>query len=291
MGAWLGTSSITWRGVRHRTRAQMSWRTRESCRASRTGSGSRAAPGHALCACCCAVLSVACDLTLHARLAAVDGPCLPPNAARLHGWRSDVTMASNASRAQGSAAPRGAARAQRVARQGRGVGPSAPAQPSQPCCSAAASAHAQAHGGRRAVSCRARDTGQRAPDMAPGKEWFDDMKAEFGPIRHAPASTAVLDFEKSLVELDRRILEVRLEPRRVRSAQARRVGARAARRRAASCSRPRVVSVSVLCLCDASLLKLPPCAHSRLARRARLPAPCAMHLTVQLGSCGPHHRA
>jgi hypothetical protein len=34
------------------------------------------------------------------------------------------------------------------------------------------------------------------------------MKAEFDPMHSAPAATAVLDFEKPLVELDRRIREV-----------------------------------------------------------------------------------
>jgi hypothetical protein len=36
------------------------------------------------------------------------------------------------------------------------------------------------------------------------------MKQEFGPIKHAPSSIAVLDFEKPLVELDKRIQEVRI---------------------------------------------------------------------------------
>ena len=42
-----------------------------------------------------------------------------------------------------------------------------------------------------------------------GTEWLQKMKDEFGPISSAPAATAVLDFEKPLVELDRRIREVR----------------------------------------------------------------------------------
>jgi hypothetical protein len=42
-----------------------------------------------------------------------------------------------------------------------------------------------------------------------GEAWFQHMKAEFDPVSSAPPTTAVLDFEKPLVELDRRIREVR----------------------------------------------------------------------------------
>lgn len=48
-----------------------------------------------------------------------------------------------------------------------------------------------------------------APAHKDASEWYAHMKAEFDPISSAPPTTAVLDFEKPLVELDRRIREVR----------------------------------------------------------------------------------
>lgn len=49
-----------------------------------------------------------------------------------------------------------------------------------------------------------------APAHKSGEAWFQHMKAEFDPVSSAPPTTAVLDFEKPLVELDRRIREVRV---------------------------------------------------------------------------------
>lgn len=47
------------------------------------------------------------------------------------------------------------------------------------------------------------------PAHKDASEWYAHMKAEFDPVSSAPPTTAVLDFEKPLVELDRRIREVR----------------------------------------------------------------------------------
>lgn len=40
-----------------------------------------------------------------------------------------------------------------------------------------------------------------------GREWMQTMLARFGPLAQKPENTAVLDFEKPLVELDNRIKE------------------------------------------------------------------------------------
>lgn len=47
------------------------------------------------------------------------------------------------------------------------------------------------------------------PAHKAGDAWFKHLKSEFDPVSSAPPATAVLDFEKPLVELDRRIREVR----------------------------------------------------------------------------------
>jgi hypothetical protein len=69
------------------------------------------------------------------------------------------------------------------------------------------------HINRTVVAARAEAAEvSEAPDAAAHKsasEWYAHMKAEFGPVSSAPPTTAVLDFEKPLVELDRRIREVR----------------------------------------------------------------------------------
>lgn len=59
-----------------------------------------------------------------------------------------------------------------------------------------------------------------APAHKDASEWYAHMKAEFDPVTSAPPTTAVLDFEKPLVELDRRIREVRsiVDPIAVRGA-------------------------------------------------------------------------
>jgi hypothetical protein len=41
-----------------------------------------------------------------------------------------------------------------------------------------------------------------------GREWLQTMLSRFGPIAEKAENTAVLDFEKPLVELDNRIKEV-----------------------------------------------------------------------------------
>lgn len=60
--------------------------------------------------------------------------------------------------------------------------------------------------------------GQPDPPDAPreerrgGREWLQTLLSRFGPITQKAENTAVLDFEKPLVELDNRITEVRLFP-------------------------------------------------------------------------------
>jgi acetyl-CoA carboxylase carboxyl transferase subunit alpha len=49
-----------------------------------------------------------------------------------------------------------------------------------------------------------------APKAQGSREWLETMLSRFGPVRENKAqSTAVLDFEKPLLELDKRIREVR----------------------------------------------------------------------------------
>ena len=56
--------------------------------------------------------------------------------------------------------------------------------------------------------------GQPDPPDAPreerrgGREWLQTILSRFGPITQKAENTAVLDFEKPLVELDNRIKEV-----------------------------------------------------------------------------------
>ncbi len=45
--------------------------------------------------------------------------------------------------------------------------------------------------------------------VAQGKEWIETILSRFGPIREKAASLSTLDFEKPLLELDKRIKEVR----------------------------------------------------------------------------------
>lgn len=60
--------------------------------------------------------------------------------------------------------------------------------------------------------------GQPDPPDAPreerrgGREWLQTLLSRFGPITQKAENTAVLDFEKPLVELDNRITEVMLFP-------------------------------------------------------------------------------
>ena len=74
---------------------------------------------------------------------------------------------------------------------------------------------ARRRGSARHLSRRARFVPVRqrvvvARADAPGQSWNDDKRKSFEPVSRAPAATAVLDFEKPLVELDRRIHEVRI---------------------------------------------------------------------------------
>ena len=61
--------------------------------------------------------------------------------------------------------------------------------------------------------------GQPDPPDAPreerrgGREWLQTLLSRFGPITQKAENTAVLDFEKPLVELDNRITEVNLFPK------------------------------------------------------------------------------
>lgn len=67
-----------------------------------------------------------------------------------------------------------------------------------------------AHINRNVVVARAEAAeASEAPAHKDASEWYAHMKAEFDPVSSAPPTTAVLDFEKPLVELDRRIREVR----------------------------------------------------------------------------------
>lgn len=43
-----------------------------------------------------------------------------------------------------------------------------------------------------------------------GREWLETILTRFGPIRDRAETVTTLDFEKPLVELDKRIMEVRL---------------------------------------------------------------------------------
>lgn len=44
-----------------------------------------------------------------------------------------------------------------------------------------------------------------------GRAWMETILSRFGPVRDKAQNTTTLDFEKPLVELDKRIKEVRLE--------------------------------------------------------------------------------
>lgn len=72
---------------------------------------------------------------------------------------------------------------------------------------------------RQASRCPARQIAVQAKKGVPdppdtpkqerrgGREWMQTMLARFGPLAEKPENTAVLDFEKPLVELDNRIKE------------------------------------------------------------------------------------
>ena len=76
--------------------------------------------------------------------------------------------------------------------------------------------------GPRQQRCPARQIAVQAAKGAPdppdtpkqerrgGREWLQTMLSRFGPIAEKAENTAVLDFEKPLVELDNRIKEVGL---------------------------------------------------------------------------------
>ncbi|KAG1676463.1 hypothetical protein FOA52_002283 [Chlamydomonas sp. UWO 241] len=64
---------------------------------------------------------------------------------------------------------------------------------------------------RRAVSVRAvpPDAKQASGLAGAGKEWITGLLSRFGPVRERGPNVTTLDFEKPLVELDKRISEVR----------------------------------------------------------------------------------
>ena len=69
---------------------------------------------------------------------------------------------------------------------------------------------------RQLVSIRAQANPRNPPDAPPGRddvrrggrEWLQSLLSRFGPITEKSQNTAILDFEKPLVELDNRIKEV-----------------------------------------------------------------------------------
>lgn len=52
------------------------------------------------------------------------------------------------------------------------------------------------------------DTPKDRAEPSVGREWLQTLLSRFGPITQKAQNTAVLDFEKPLVELDNRIKEV-----------------------------------------------------------------------------------
>ena len=48
--------------------------------------------------------------------------------------------------------------------------------------------------------------------IAEGREWLETILSRFGPIKERAQTVTTLDFEKPLLELDKRIKEVRLGP-------------------------------------------------------------------------------
>ena len=75
--------------------------------------------------------------------------------------------------------------------------------------------HHSLNGARHSILAQAQK-GQPDPPDAPreerrgGREWLQTLLSRFGPITQKAENTAVLDFEKPLVELDNRIKEVML---------------------------------------------------------------------------------
>ena len=78
-----------------------------------------------------------------------------------------------------------------------------------------ASRTAQQHGPRQPCTLSTRSqhsTRLRASQMGSnnpkgGREWLQTLLSRFGPMTERAQNTAVLDFEKPLVELDNRIME------------------------------------------------------------------------------------
>jgi hypothetical protein len=66
----------------------------------------------------------------------------------------------------------------------------------------------------RAVPCAATRKltapGEAQMVVAQGKEWLDALIARFNPVREKAQTVTTLDFEKPLLELDKRIKEVRI---------------------------------------------------------------------------------
>jgi len=80
-----------------------------------------------------------------------------------------------------------------------------------PRASPAAAAPVARRAERRAASLIVRSTPPDVPkeDRAGGREWLDTFLARFGPVRDKAMQPTTLDFEKPLLELDKRIKEVR----------------------------------------------------------------------------------
>jgi acetyl-CoA carboxylase carboxyl transferase subunit alpha len=58
--------------------------------------------------------------------------------------------------------------------------------------------------------------GPRTPPDTPkvgGREWLGTILSRFGPVKEKASTTTTLEFEKPLLELDKRIKEVRSAPR------------------------------------------------------------------------------
>jgi len=80
-----------------------------------------------------------------------------------------------------------------------------------PRASPAAAAPVARRAERRAASLIVRSTPPDVPkeDRAGGREWLDTFLARFGPVRDKAMQPTTLDFEKPLLELDKRIKEAR----------------------------------------------------------------------------------
>lgn len=65
----------------------------------------------------------------------------------------------------------------------------------------------------RAGVFSAKSAAQRGAEV--GREWLESILSRFGPATDRPSNPTTLDFEKPLLELDKRIKEARVQRRRV----------------------------------------------------------------------------